>query len=196
MADPLLHRGEPATRTTARARRTAAVRERFQRRRRAPIRLSGPGAEEIAALAGAVPDPELPMISLANLGVLRAVDVAADGAITLTMTPTYSGCPAVEAMATDMTMVLADAGYHEVTVRTVLADAWSSDDVTVAGARALREAGIAPPAHLTGQEPGTITCPQCGSPEVEQLSRFGSTSCKSLLRCRSCAEPFEYFKVH
>lgn len=187
----------PTVRDTAAARRTAAVRANFARRRRAKIRMTGPGAADIALLAGAVPDPELPMISLADLGVLRAVEVADNGAITLTITPTYSGCPAIDMMSADMVDVLGEAGYTNVTVQTVLKDAWSSDDMSQQGAAALAEAGIAPPTHLAGEQgPEAVPCPHCASRDTEQLSRFGSTSCKALYRCRACLEPFDYFKVH
>lgn len=169
-------------------------------RRRPVVVATGPGADQIAEIAGAVPDPELPMISLANLGVLRAVDVDEAGAITVTITPTYSGCPATAMMAGDIEQRLAEAGYRDVTVRTVLREAWSSDDLSAAGRAALHEAGVAPPAHTTADLGSAtaerpIACPRCGSSDTEQLSRFGSTSCKALLRCRTCAEPFEYFKV-
>ncbi len=165
-------------------------------RERPAVRLSGPGAERIAEIAGAVPDPELPMISLANLGVLRAVDVADDGHITVTITPTYSGCPALQMMSDDVETVLADAGYGDVTVRRVLAHAWSTDDMTEEGHTALHDAGIAPPTHRAGETASSIVpCPHCGSQRTEELNHFGSTSCKALYRCLSCREPFDYFKV-
>lgn len=169
-------------------------------RDRPPVRLTGPGADHIAEIAGAVPDPELPMVSLAGLGVLRAVDVdPATGAIVVTITPTYTGCPALNTMAEDVVTRLAAAGHTNVTVRKVLEHTWSSDDLTASAREALRDNGIAPPAaHSTDPDPAsaTVVCPQCGSSDTEQLSRFGATSCKALYRCRSCREPFEYFKVH
>lgn len=162
--------------------------------------LSGPGADRLAEIAGGVPDPELPMVSLANLGVLRAVDVDADtGHVTVTITPTYTGCPAMNTMAEDVVSRLADAGFTDVTVRKVLGGDWSSDDLTETGRRALTGAGIAPPATEAADphaDEAPVTCPQCGSTDTEQLSRFGATSCKALYRCRVCREPFEYFKVH
>jgi ring-1,2-phenylacetyl-CoA epoxidase subunit PaaD len=171
-------------------------------RHRPPVRLTGPGAQHIAEIAGAVPDPELPMVSLANLGVLRAVDVEADPAtgtekITVTITPTYIGCPAMSTMAEDIVTRLADAGYADVTVHKVLGGDWSSDDLTTEGRQALRDAGIAPPAaSAAAPNAAAIACPQCGSTDTEQLSPFGATSCKALFRCLACREPFEYFKVH
>lgn len=169
-------------------------------RRRPPVRLSGPGAEHVAEIAGAVPDPELPMVSLANLGVLRAVEIdEGTTKVTVTITPTYTGCPAMNTMAEDIVIRLAEAGYSDVTVRKVLGGDWSSDDLTEDGRRALRDGGIAPPA-TSSSDPGSASapaaCPQCGSLTMEQLSPFGATSCKALFRCLSCREPFEYFKVH
>lgn len=164
------------------------------------MRLSGPDADHIAKIAGGVPDPELPMVSLESLGVLRAVDVdAASGAITVTITPTYIGCPALGTMAADVVTKLAAAGYANVTVRKVLSETWSSDDLTAVGRQALRDNGIAPPAARSADpsaDSAAVECPQCGSRDTEQLSRFGATSCKALYRCRRCREPFEYFKVH
>ncbi len=142
-------------------------------------------------------DPELPMITLADLGVLRAVDVS-DGRVTVTITPTYSGCPAVQAMSDDLVTAIRSAGFEAVTVTTALSPAWSSDDISAAGREALHRAGIAPPAHrASGPIPLTLSvrCPRCRSRRTEELSRFGSTSCKALYRCRDCAEPFDYFKV-
>lgn len=165
-----------------------------QMRRRVPVTLSGPGAARIAEIAGSVPDPELPMVSLANLGILRSVDVEpGTGAVTVTITPTYSGCPAMDTMSTDIVAALRGAGYEPVTVRKVLGGDWSSRDVTADGRAAMRAGGIAPPAHGPDAH---VTCPLCSSPDTEQLAPFGSTSCKALYRCRSCLEPFEYFKVH
>lgn len=169
-------------------------------RHRPPVALTGPAAQRVADIAGAVPDPELPMVSLTNLGVLRAVDVDADsGHVTVTITPTYTGCPAMNTMAEDIVTKLAEAGFPNVTVRKVLGGDWSSDDLTAAGRQALLDGGIAPPAASAADSPPTaaaIACPQCGSTSTEQLSPFGATSCKALFRCLSCREPFEYFKVH
>lgn len=162
--------------------------------------LSGPGADRIAEIAGGVPDPELPMVSLANLGVLRAVEVdGATGHVTVTITPTYTGCPAMATMAEDVATRLAGAGFTDVAVRKVLGGDWSSDDLTAPGRQALKDAGIAPPATDAADphaDDAPVTCPQCGTADTEQLTRFGATSCKALYRCRACREPFEYFKVH
>ena len=157
-------------------------------------------AREIAA---AVPDPELPMVTVADLGILR--DVAAeDGRLVVTITPTYSGCPALREIAHDLRRRLGQAGFAEVTVRTALAPAWSSDWITADGRRKLSAAGIAPPhaaparsgpipLTLTRREP--VACPRCGSADTTRTAAFGATACKALFRCESCREPFEHVKA-
>ncbi|MEV7923800.1 1,2-phenylacetyl-CoA epoxidase subunit PaaD [Kitasatospora sp. NPDC088779] len=172
-------------------------------------------------VAAAVPDPELPMLTLADLGVLAEVAVD-DGAVTAWLTPTYSGCPAVAEMAADVDRRLRAAGYRDVRVRLRLDPPWSTDLITAEGRRKLVEAGIAPPrptsaAGVAGPVPlalgptrtaapaGTsaaafasaaapVPCPRCGGADTEELSRFGSTACKALWRCRACREPFERVK--
>ena len=159
-------------------------------------------AREIAA---AVPDPELPMLTLADLGILR--DVAAEGErLVVTITPTYSGCPALREIAHDLRHRLAASGFDEVDVRTALAPAWSSDWITAEGRRKLSAAGIAPPHAAparSGPVPLTLTeiprdpvaCPRCGSPDTTRTAAFGATACKALFRCESCREPFEHVKA-
>ncbi|MEU3824025.1 phenylacetate-CoA oxygenase subunit PaaJ [Streptomyces sp. SID486] len=166
---------------------------------------------ELLELAGSVPDPELPVLTLRELGVLRAVHVHGTDAVEVDLTPTYTGCPAIEAMSLDIERVLRAHGMREVTVRTVLAPAWSTDDITPEGRDKLREFGIAPPRvrHDDGPVPLTlgplrtrdtapgaepVHCPHCGSAETELLSRFSSTACKALRRCLACREPFDHFK--
>jgi ring-1,2-phenylacetyl-CoA epoxidase subunit PaaD len=143
------------------------------------------------ASVAAVPDPELPMVTIEDLGILRDVRVE-DGVVHVTITPTYAGCPAMEAIRADIEAALPD---EQVVVHTVLAPAWSTDDLSDEGRRKLAEAGIAPP----GRGPATdlvltVRCPQCGSPDTRELSRFGSTACKALWVCTACAEPFDRFK--
>ncbi|WP_416977876.1 1,2-phenylacetyl-CoA epoxidase subunit PaaD [Streptomyces sp. T028] len=162
---------------------------------------------ELLALAGSVPDPELPVLTLSELGVVRGVRVQDAGPVEVELTPTYTGCPAVETMASDIRRVLREHGVRDVTVRTVLAPAWSTDDITDEGRRKLREFGIAPPRTTRDTGPVALTlgptrtldedpvrCPHCGSADTELLSRFSSTACKALRRCLSCREPFDHFK--
>ncbi|MFI6648527.1 1,2-phenylacetyl-CoA epoxidase subunit PaaD [Streptomyces sp. NPDC050529] len=161
-----------------------------------------PLEEELRSLAGAVPDPELPVLTLEELGVLRGVEVLAPGRVTVRLTPTYTGCPAIEAMSTDIERVLHDHGMAEVSVVTVLSPAWSTDDISAEGRRKLAEFGIAPPRPHTATAPAagpvpltlSVRCPHCGSTDTELLSRFSSTACKALRRCVSCREPFDHFK--
>ncbi|MFH8367901.1 1,2-phenylacetyl-CoA epoxidase subunit PaaD [Streptomyces sp. NPDC018031] len=150
---------------------------------------------ELTELAGAVPDPELPVITLAELGVLRGVQVVAPGRVEVRLTPTYTGCPAIETMAADIERVLHDHGMTQVEVRTVLSPPWSTDAITTEGRRKLAEYGIAPP-RAAGPVPVTlaIRCPHCGSTDTTLLSRFSSTACKALRRCEACREPFDHFK--
>ena len=157
--------------------------------------------ELIRALVGAIPDPEIPVISLAELGILRNVAWEDDQPV-VTLTPTYSGCPATEAITEQVRAVLRDAGHPRAQVRIELAPAWSTDWISDSGRRKLRIYGIAPP-HQTRVlhfQPGRAAdqpgCPRCDSPIVELLSAYGSTPCKSLYRCRSCGEPFDYFKPY
>lgn len=157
-------------------------------------------AREIAA---AVPDPELPMLTVADLGILRGVATEGERLV-VTITPTYSGCPALREIAHDLRRRLTASGFAEVDVRTVLAPAWSSDWITAEGRRKLSAAGIAPPhaaparsgpvpLTLTRREP--VACPRCGSADTTRTAAFGATACKALFRCESCREPFEHVKA-
>lgn len=156
-------------------------------------------ATHARAIAGAVADPELPMLTLADLGIVR--DVVVEGErVEVSLTPTYLGCPALHEMAGDVRARLRDAGYTDVIVRTVLTPPWTSDLITDEGRRKLAAAGIAPPRparpvpmRFTRRQEA-VPCPRCGSADTEQNSPFGATSCRSLRRCRSCLEPFEYMK--
>jgi ring-1,2-phenylacetyl-CoA epoxidase subunit PaaD len=157
---------------------------------------------DVRIAVAAVPDPELPMVTIADLGILRGVTVD-DGVVRVRITPTYAGCPAMDAIRDDVeSAVAAVAPTFAVVVETVLAPAWSTDDVTAEGLRKLAGAGIAPPVGSTTRVGSTIDltltvrCPQCGSPDTRELSRFGSTACKSLWVCNACAEPFDRFKEH
>jgi ring-1,2-phenylacetyl-CoA epoxidase subunit PaaD len=153
-------------------------------------------------VAAGTPDPELPMLTVADLGILRAVDVRADGVV-VTITPTYSGCPAMREIRADITHRLTRAGCDRVTVKTQLAPPWSSDWITADGRRKLAEAGIAPPVPaprrsgpvpLTLSRPALASCPRCGSSHTRRTADFSATACKSLYRCDECGEPFEAVK--
>ncbi|MGW1977095.1 1,2-phenylacetyl-CoA epoxidase subunit PaaD [Streptomyces sp. NPDC001889] len=149
-------------------------------------------------LAGAVPDPELPVVTLEELGVLRAVHLLGPGRAEVELTPTYTGCPAIETMSSDIERVLHDHGIPEVSVVTVLSPPWSTEDISAEGRRKLAESGIAPPRSRPAGGPVPLTlsvrCPHCGSTRTELLSRFSSTACKALRRCTDCREPFDHFK--
>jgi ring-1,2-phenylacetyl-CoA epoxidase subunit PaaD len=164
----------------------------------------GSSTTSARTVAEKVTDPELPMLTLADLGVLREVSEV-EGKVTVSITPTYTGCPAMDTMRDDLVHALKGAGYAEVEVRTVLRPAWTTDWITDEGRRKLAEAGIAPPGAAPRRAPGAIPltlappsrrvlCPHCGSADTAVLSEFGATACKSLLRCRACAEPFEHVK--
>lgn len=151
-------------------------------------------------IAATVADPEIPVLTIEDLGVLRAVDIDDDGAVTVTITPTYSGCPAMDAIRDDVITGLATQGYANVRVALVLAPAWTTDWMSPEGKAKLEEYGIAPP---TGKAAAgkvsvglSVKCPQCSSLNTRELTRFGSTSCKALYVCQDCREPFDYFKVH
>jgi ring-1,2-phenylacetyl-CoA epoxidase subunit PaaD len=153
------------------------------------------GAREAAAR---VVDPELRVVTIEELGILRGVDVEpTTGRVTVTITPTYSGCPAMDVIRSDIRRAVRAAGHPDVDVATVLAPAWTPDAITAEGREKLRAAGIAPPPAGRGtvRLALTVRCPHCGSPDTEELSRFGSTACKALWRCRACAEPFEQVKA-
>jgi ring-1,2-phenylacetyl-CoA epoxidase subunit PaaD len=154
-------------------------------------------------IAASVPDPELPMLTVADLGILRDVRTR-DGAVTVTITPTYSGCPAMREIAAGLRERLRRAGYQDVTVRTALSPAWTTDWITPEGRRKLAAAGIAPPGRApdkTGPVPLPLTatpppvpCPRCGSARTRQTSAFSAVACTALYACEECLEPFEHVK--
>lgn len=159
---------------------------------------------ELRAVVEAVVDPELPVLTLGQLGVIRDVSIgpASGGAPTavVEVTPTYSGCPAMEVIVSDVAEAVRARGWRP-DVRLVLAPAWTTDWISDEGRKVLQDNGIAPPAHqVNGPVPVRIgarptpACPQCGAADVEELARFGSTACKALWRCRACREPFDYVK--
>lgn len=140
-----------------------------------------------------VKDPEIPVISIWELGVLQDVELR-EGVVVVTITPTYSGCPAMGVMAEDVVIALREAGYSNTEVVTRLAPAWSTSWIMDEAQEALREYGIAPPGRSCAGEHAEICCPQCGSSNVHSVSEFGSTACKALYKCDDCSEPFDRFK--
>ncbi len=167
--------------------------------------------DEAWHVAAAVTDPEIPVLTLEDLGVLRGVDVDG-GRVTVTLTPTYSGCPALDTMRDDVILALTAAGFGDVRVQTTLSPAWTTDWMTDAGKKKLIDFGIAPPtgrsATLRSPRVGSdsrargpirlrlaVKCPRCESLDTREITRFGSTSCKALYECRTCLEPFDHFKV-
>jgi ring-1,2-phenylacetyl-CoA epoxidase subunit PaaD len=154
-----------------------------------------------------VPDPEIPVLSVIDLGIVREVEESPDGTrVTVVLTPTYSGCPATEVIQHDVREAL-ERAYDEVEIRMQLSPAWTTDWLTLAGRDKLLGYGIVPP-QGRGIQPDSRTslpildigapksCPQCGSSELQEISGFGSTPCKALWRCQTCGEPFDYFKAH
>ena len=151
-------------------------------------------------VAASVLDPEVPVLTIEDLGILRSVDDRAEqgGGVTVTITPTYSGCPAMDSIRDDILAAFRDAGRDDVRVEFVLSPAWTTDWMSDEGKRKLLEYGIVPPEPRDPRRVAltlTLRCPQCGSPDTRELSRFGSTACKSLWVCNACREPFDHFKA-
>ena len=148
--------------------------------------------------AAAVTDPEIPVLTIADLGVLREI-TEQDGAVEVCITPTYSGCPAMNMIAAEVGLALDRAGIPG-RVRTVLSPAWTTDWLTDAGRRKLIDYGVAPPGPASGRGAlfgrQVLACPRCGSERTERLAEFGSTACKALWRCLDCREPFDHFRCH
>jgi ring-1,2-phenylacetyl-CoA epoxidase subunit PaaD len=167
---------------------------------RAATHISAGGCEQrIWELLGTVPDPEIPVLSIVDLGIVRHVRRDAAGRVTVGLTPTYSGCPATETIRAATRAVLDAHGHADAVLEEVLFPPWTSEWLSAQGRQKLREFGIAPPEqpvanlrHLWQARP--VSCPRCGSRDSERLSEFGSTPCKAHYRCRSCREPFDYFK--
>lgn len=154
---------------------------------------------DLRAIAARVTDPEIPVLTIEDLGILRGVSLDDDGAVRVVITPTYSGCPAMDAIREDLQTAFQAEGYQDVAVDLVLSPAWSTDWMTASGKAKLEEYGIAPPTGTGHRGPVTlgmaVKCPRCHSLKTKELSRFGSTSCKALYQCQECLEPFDYFKV-
>jgi len=159
-------------------------------------------AEEVWQILGTVNDPEVPVLSVTDLGIVRDVIVNGDG-VEVVITPTYTGCPAMDVISMSIRAALLQAGFRDVTVRSVLAPAWTTDWMTESGKDKLRAYGIAPPAHRQSvctpdafQAEEAVQCPRCLSYRTRLVSQFGSTACKSLYQCEDCSEPFDHFKCH
>lgn len=149
-----------------------------------------------------VTDPEIPVLTVADLGIIRDIRLHEGGLVEVVITPTYSGCPAMNTIEVNIRAVLQEKGCRHVRVTTILHPAWTTDWITERGRQRLKEYGIAPPAKGTVdknalfQDSPTVQCPQCSSANTEMVSQFGSTACKALYRCLDCREPFDYFKCH
>ena len=154
--------------------------------------------EDIINILAEVKDPEIPVLSISDLGILRAVEYN-DDAVEIRITPTYSGCPAMDTIREDIRSVLAKHGLKNVEIKQVLSPAWTTEWMSEAGKQKLKAYGIAPPsshACSSAGEDQPSACPHCHSENIELISRFGSTACKALYRCLDCQEPFDYFKCH
>ena len=156
--------------------------------------------EAVWEILETVTDPEIPVLTIADLGIVRDVKVSEEGT-EVVITPTYTGCPAMHAIEVNIRAVLQEAGVEPVKVTTVLSPPWTTDGLSEAGKRKLKAYGIAPPAGSADKnsllgENAAIECPQCGSKNTRMISQFGSTACKALYQCRECLEPFDYFKCH
>ena len=144
--------------------------------------------EQVYEWLADVPDPEIPVLSILDLGIVR--DVSVNEGVTVSLTPTYSGCPATEFIESSVLAALTKQGIESIKIKRVLSPPWTTDWISDEGREKLRDYGIAPPARASQ----TIACPQCESLHTEKISEFGSTACKAAWRCRDCLEPFEYFK--
>lgn len=148
---------------------------------------TGVDRDTILGWLAEIPDPEIPVLSITDLGIVR--DVQCDGGVVVSLAPTYSGCPATEVIESSVVAALEERGVVDVSIKRVLSPPWTSDWISAAGREKLRKYGIAPPERA---EP--VACPRCGSEKSERVSEFGSTACKASYRCTDCREPFEYFK--
>lgn len=154
--------------------------------------------QRIWSLISEVPDPEIPVLTLTDLGIVKAVDIT-DDEVLISITPTYIGCPAMKVFEEDIVSALNRGGYEKVKVKVVLSPAWTTDWMTEEGRRKLKEYGISPPVGTSDKtslqrEKKAIQCPRCNSMNTQMISQFGSTPCKSLYQCQDCKEPFDYFK--
>ncbi len=156
--------------------------------------------DEILAVLEQVTDPEIPVLTIGDLGIIRDIKFTSplgDGCIEVIITPTYSGCPAMDMISMNIRLAMVEAGYTNLKITTVLSPAWTTDWMTESGKEKLKQYGIAPPKGNAGEIPEDgIECPQCKSLHTRLISAFGSTACKALYQCNDCKEPFDYFKCH
>ena len=149
--------------------------------------------ESIFKLLETVPDPEVPVLSIIDLGIVRNVEIDTSNTVSISITPTYSACPAIDVISMNIRMCLLEHGCDKIEIKTVLSPAWTTDWMSESGKQKLKDYGIAPPSL---KHADIIKCPQCGSVNTQLLSYFGSTACKALYKCEDCKEPFDYFKCH
>ena len=156
--------------------------------------------KKIFSILSEIPDPEIPVISIIELGVIRHIDIINDSTISLKITPTYSGCPAMKQIEDDVRKKLSDNGFTTIEIKTIFSPPWTTDWINLEAKEKLKKYGIAPPEHstedkswLTGKEK-KVACPRCKSIHTKLISQFGSTACKALYQCQDCLEPFDYFK--
>jgi len=159
--------------------------------------------ESILQLLDTVTDPEVPVLSIIDLGIVRDVEIDSSNKIKITITPTYTGCPAMDVISMNIRMILLQNGFKNIEIKNVLSPAWTTDWMSEAGKQKLKAYGIAPPNSKqivctvdAFQEDEAIQCPHCNSFNTQLISRFGSTACKALYKCNDCFEPFDYFKCH
>lgn len=158
--------------------------------------------QKIWTLLEQVSDPEIPVLTVIDMGVIRSVKEDEEGTVEVVITPTYSGCPAMDMIEVEIRAVLQENGYDNIVVKMVLSPAWTTEWMSESGKKKLREYGIAPPEGSTIDknvlfgDAKKIECPRCSSRNTEMLSQFGSTACKALYQCSDCKEPFDYFKCH
>lgn len=156
--------------------------------------------DHIISLLSEIPDPEIPVITIIELGVIRDIEIINDSSISLKITPTYSGCPAMKQIEDDVRKKLNENGFINITINTIYSPPWTTDWITPEAKEKLRKYGIAPPEHSTEDKSSitgkskTINCPLCKSQNTKLISQFGSTACKALYQCQDCLEPFDYFK--
>jgi ring-1,2-phenylacetyl-CoA epoxidase subunit PaaD len=150
----------------------------------------------ILSILEQVTDPEIPVLTIGDLGIIRDV-VVSNEQVEVIITPTYSGCPAMDMISMNIRLAMIEAGYSNLKITTVLSPAWTTDWMTESGKEKLKQYGIAPPKGNAGEIPEDgIECPQCQSVNTKLISAFGSTACKALYQCSDCKEPFDYFKCH